>query len=666
MALRTDGDAYIAVHADTGPYARELGPQTEAASAAAGRRSGRRFATEFNVSLLGRLRGSRNDFLNAVGVIGGAIERLGSGAITGGLNTLGQAIRNVAGDFNLLGGTAARNVGSVLDRVGKSIQGLGAGGIDGLIVQVVALVASFQAAVGVAGIFAAGLSLLTGAATALAVSLGGALLGGLALLGPLIASLVVGAGALAVAFSDLSDEQKAVFGPLNDLFNTLRDAAQESLFGNIGNQVQGLVNILSPLRGVLVGVAGAASEWLDSFIAAFDPSGPLGGSLSTLGEAIPGLFRGLLDLLTNVSTALTGLFAQASPFAQQFLDRLNALVLQFSNWLNQSGDQRFANFLNTALGLLDQVWGIATQLGTTLQFLFDAGAASGGQFLQMIQDILADFNAWLGTEEGRDALSRWFADSVTAVQRVGEVLGALIRLFDELDNQNTRLAFALILTALAQIVGAITSVQRFFNEMTGAVGAGSRTINQNIAVVGIFIDNLVANFNNLLAGARNAVGQIGQFFASLPGAISGAVGNLGSLLFQAGVNVINGLRNGIASAANSLLAYIANLASRIASAFKNALGIRSPSRVFTEFGRNISEGLALGITESSGLVGAAMSGLTGNLNTPISSLGGGGNTSVSNSGGMTIAEGAIVVNSPFADPRLTAISVMDALAVRGK
>jgi hypothetical protein len=625
-------------------------------------------------TFLGRLKGSRNDFLNIIGVIAKAIENIASKAVTNTLDGIGNALGRLGARLLATGGPLS-GLGANIGALGARIQGLGSGGIDGLIVQIAAMSLAFQAIVVVAGTAAAGLSLLAAAFTALTVTVGGGLLGGLTLLGPLIGGLAVGVGALALAFTDLSDAQKDAFQPLQDILDSVRAGVQEALFADLGSQIESLKGILTPLQGILVDTANATREWFNDMLAAFDPSGPLGGSLTVLEESLPRIFTGLLDLLTNLSTSLVGLFAAASPTAEKFLEHINGVVSQFSAWVNSAeGQETIKAFLTEALGVMGQLWDIAKELGTTLAILFDTGANTGDTFLQKIQQILEKFNEWLGSEEGRIALSNWFADSVVAIEKVGEVLDALIKLFDELDNPATRLSFEAVLTALAGLVVLITRVQNFFNGLITAIINGLARAQGPITNTAEFIKRVQQAFANLQTGALNAINNIAAFFRWLPGRIAADVGNLGGLLYGAGVSLINGLLNGITSAFNGVMAYIQRLASRIASAFRDALGIASPSKVFREYGMNIGEGLALGISDSVSLVDGSLnnlidSSMLSNLNSPVSTLATQGTTATTattNGTGSVIESGAITVVSPYADPMLVAVEVMDALAVRGK
>lgn len=74
-----------------------------------------------------------------------------------------------------------------------------------------------------------------------------------------------------------------------------------------------------------------------------------------------------------------------------------------------------------------------------------------------------------------------------------------------------------------------------------------------------------------------------------------AVFELPGKFFDAGVALVKGLIRGIESMAAKPVEAIKKIGSATANAFKDLLGIRSPSRVFMGFGGNISQGAALGI-----------------------------------------------------------------------
>lgn len=78
--------------------------------------------------------------------------------------------------------------------------------------------------------------------------------------------------------------------------------------------------------------------------------------------------------------------------------------------------------------------------------------------------------------------------------------------------------------------------------------------------------------------------------------------NLPSTMLGIGKNIIQGLLNGVTSLAGKVQDTISNIANGISNGFKRILGIRSPSRVFEEYGKYIDEGLAKGIKDNKGTV----------------------------------------------------------------
>lgn len=107
---------------------------------------------------------------------------------------------------------------------------------------------------------------------------------------------------------------------------------------------------------------------------------------------------------------------------------------------------------------------------------------------------------------------------------------------------------------------------------------------------------------NMISGLLNGVkamwsGFIG-FLQGIPGAVTGFFGGIGSWLYNAGRDLINGLLNGVKSLAGTIgNFFLGLLPSWIVGPFKAALGIKSPSTVFAKFGRNIAQGIVVGLDD---------------------------------------------------------------------
>lgn len=100
--------------------------------------------------------------------------------------------------------------------------------------------------------------------------------------------------------------------------------------------------------------------------------------------------------------------------------------------------------------------------------------------------------------------------------------------------------------------------------------------------------------------------------------------------FNIGSEIIQGIWNGIKAKAAALWDFVKGIGKGIANAFKSVLGIASPSKVFMDYGVNITEGAKKGIEKGSpGVVGAS-SGMARNVSpSPVRyGRGGGGIGSV--------------------------------------
>lgn len=573
-------------------------------------------ARRFNIGL-GSLKGSRNDFLNFIGTLAGFLERnVGRGleglftGIGNGVSRLGASLSEVNGPLGAVG----RGLGSF----GANINKLGAGGLDGLIVQIAAFVIGIQLLGAVTAPIAATISGLTAAVTALAVGIGGALLGGIVALGPALAAVAAGAGAVAIGFSKLDKAQKAIFGPLKDLFKEVRSSIQERLFDGLGGQVDSLVSALAPLGPFLTNLAGVFSDWVADVVGEIGPDGPLAATFASLGKDLPGIFRTLLDLVSAVGGSLTGLFAGAAPGAQRLFSAITGVVSQFSAWVNTAAGQQAINtFIQRAVDLLGTLWDIATQVGNSLRLLWEGGGADAAQImLQAISDIVQQFNAWLGTQAGQQALLAFFQNGVRISRDLGGVVTALIGLFNALDTDLSRVAASTIIGFLQSAIRWITGLANSTNDVLNSIG---RFINRLNAAGGPLA--AIANGARAVGRTFTSVGSSGTalrinlvgVFTAIAGAASrfagGAIASFNRFI-QAAVTVVSrvggGLRSLAAIAAGALGAFVRSITSGVSNAL-GALG-RFASQAASALGGLASRFVSIGLSIMAGLYRGVVSG----------------------------------------------------------
>lgn len=127
----------------------------------------------------------------------------------------------------------------------------------------------------------------------------------------------------------------------------------------------------------------------------------------------------------------------------------------------------------------------------------------------------------------------------------------------------------------------------------------------------------IAGFVTIIGnGLKNTVSIVTGGVAN----IAKAFGGLASKLYNIGIDAVQGLINGVKAKISGAISVAKNLASSVSDTVKNFFVIRSPSRLFKQYGEWLSEGLALGIKgKESEAVQAALS-LAQNISNTMAGL----------------------------------------------
>jgi phage-related minor tail protein len=125
-------------------------------------------------------------------------------------------------------------------------------------------------------------------------------------------------------------------------------------------------------------------------------------------------------------------------------------------------------------------------------------------------------------------------------------------------------------------------------------------------------------FNALRNGISYAVGSIINVVGSIGGRIIGFFAGAGSWLYNAGRDVIQGMLNGIGSLAGKIGSFFLDrVPGWIREPFKKALGIRSPSKEFMSYGKNITQGLVNGLGKGKATIETAIDNMAGSTINPM-------------------------------------------------
>lgn len=166
------------------------------------------------------------------------------------------------------------------------------------------------------------------------------------------------------------------------------------------------------------------------------------------------------------------------------------------------------------------------------------------------------------------------------------------------------------LKAILDVVKNSRGEIKEFAAGVAAIGSGFAWV----AGVGAKISGLKQTIDDFL-GFSAPLGLFGSLMAAaLVGPIRAAAEGVRALVpefYQAGVDLVTGLANGVSSTAQAVIDAVTNAVGGAISWAKKLLGIASPSRVFMEMGAYTSEGFALGISANDNAVARAASAMAG-------------------------------------------------------
>ena len=166
----------------------------------------------------------------------------------------------------------------------------------------------------------------------------------------------------------------------------------------------------------------------------------------------------------------------------------------------------------------------------------------------------------------------------------------------------------IIQTGLALLVAVIQGLQEALPQLAGMVPEIVQTI------VEVIIDSLPliisAGIEILIAVIGGLIEAIPQLIAAIPQIITAIIDTFAETDWaQIGIDILTGIGNGIADTVGSVVDKAVSAAEDISGGIKDFFGIASPSKLMTEYGGFISEGLAKGIDAKSGLAQDAIVGL---------------------------------------------------------
>ncbi|MFC3346009.1 hypothetical protein ACFOOM_00855 [Streptomyces echinoruber] len=484
------------------------------------------------------------------------------------------------------------------NRLTRSLAGLAgiAGGVGRVLAQGLKLGAFGIAAVGAAK----GVATLTGAlapAVGIVAAFPAAFLGVQAALGTLRLAVAGVSDAFSAA---LTGDAKEFEKSLEDLTPAARSAAKEvrafkPALDSLKSSVQQA--FFKPLKGDIEAAGKALGGPLKTGMTAV--SGELGRlASSVLGFAksasavqlVKGVFAGLKaeiagiksDSVDRLLKAISGFVSSTLPAFNGLGGVLDRLVNRLAAFLeNATKAGKGLSWIQTALTVLQQLGGIAQNIGSILSSVFRAAGDAGGGFLANLQTITGQVAAFLKTASGQSAVGNIFATIGTIATQLGPILSALVTQLGQIAPALAPI-FSTLGPAITSLIGslgpALAAIAPSLQAVATSLAAGLSVIGPSLAPLGAAIGNAVTALAPLLPLAGQLVAVLAQALApalnavvvALQPVVEELVAALMPVLPQLGaafvslVTAITPLATGVGQALAQLVANLAPLMSTLA------------------------------------------------------------------------------------------------------
>lgn len=327
-------------------------------------------------------------------------------------------------------------------------------------------------------------------------------------------------------------------------------------------------------------------------------------------QTLPSAFAQVIEFLGNIVSQIKEAFNGVVTFLQQLPSKIwNAIVstvdairewaLGLRTAAEEGITQLVTNVVTFFLELPNKIaYVIGFCLGHILKFGIDIYTWATTEIPKFVKSIITFMQElpgkiWNAIVSAVQKVATWGENMKTqAVTKVTQLIANVISFMQQLPGK--------IWNA---IIDAVQKIAAWGEQMRSrAVSAATSLINQVFstlsqmpgkvwnAIVGAL--QQVANWGTQLA-AKGAAAAKGLFDAVVNG-----VSSLPGKMAEIGSNIVSGIWNGISSGWSWLKDKVSSLASSLLQGAKDALGIKSPSRLFRDLvGKMIPQGIGVGIDE---------------------------------------------------------------------
>lgn len=433
----------------------------------------------------------------------------------------------------------------------------------------------------------------------------------------------------------------------------------------IGKLAQALVPLVEALMPPLVKLFEAFVPMIEKLTPLIEPLGKMFVALAeSLGEMLGPIIEKLpelMDPMVDLSESMIELFTELAPLVSDILVPALKLIIPIFKQMVEKVDgfvESLTGVIEVVRGLVEGDWGAVWEgFGKIFSGAWDSMTAGMGDALgkmsESIGPALEGISA--GWAQGWNGLTSFLSqtwqnigNNVAAAmggvgsfisqgvekiragwsagwQAVGSTLARVWQGITANVGRAIEITRATISTVLGKIQGIWSSMWRTIGTTLSGVWSGIKanvsgaisgvkstissalgTIRSTWTTVWSSIRNYVSGaFTGIVSSVSTGIGNVMRFFRELPGKIASALSGLAGRLSTIGVQMIQGLVNGIGSMAGSVTGKIGDIVNGAINGAKSLLGIHSPSRVFLAIGNYLGIGFGNGIAGTAKQVRAA-------------------------------------------------------------
>ena len=380
--------------------------------------------------------------------------------------------------------------------------------------------------------------------------------------------------------SSLADPDGDIKGSINDLITSIFGDGTPTNLGVIGNALPAIETAIEGIAEALPGMLTTITDRIPEFLDEIMPN--LDDVMSKVGESITNLIAGIAEfipkiieaggqiikgLVSGIVIALPKVISTAqstiSSFTQGITTNLPTVVakgVQIITTLAEGISQNLPQIVETVVHVVSQ---LITTIAENLPLIIAAGV----QVLQALVEGIAN------------SIPEMIGTVITVIEAIGETI---------VENLPTIIESGLeLLLALAQ------GIADNLPEMTDTI---IEVITQIITVIIEHLPEIIeVGVEILIALGKGLIDTIPVLVADIPQIIDAIKNAFLDIDWGAvGSNIIDGIKNGISSAAGRIADAAKEAARKALDAAKDFLGIHSPSTVFRD---QIGKYMALGMAE---------------------------------------------------------------------